>query len=67
MKVSSDDMNTNVLRPAPPPVKTVDVKPIDDGWIQWIAENLLRSCTPESMLQTMTAAGWRANARPPSR
>lgn len=30
---------------------------IDDGWIQWIAENRLRDCTPESMLQTMVAAG----------
>ena len=31
--------------------------PIDAGWQQWIAENRLRNCTPESMLQTMVAAG----------
>ena len=30
---------------------------IDAGWRQWIAENRLRNCTPESMLATMTAAG----------
>jgi len=29
----------------------------DDRWLQWIAENLLRGCTPESMLDTMTTAG----------
>ena len=31
--------------------------PIDAGWLQWVAENRLRECTPDSMLQTMTAAG----------
>lgn len=30
---------------------------IDDGWIQWMAENRLRNCTAESMAQTMGAAG----------
>ncbi len=29
----------------------------DDGWRQWIAENLLRGCTVESMLATMGASG----------
>ncbi len=37
-------------RPQPGPV-------IDDRWRQWIAENRLRHCTPESMVQTMTRAG----------
>jgi hypothetical protein len=40
------------LSPAPPPRR-----PIDDGWLQWIAEQRLRHCTPESMLGTMAAAG----------
>ena len=39
--------------PAPRP----ETASIDAGWRQWIAENRLRSCTPESMLDTMTAAG----------
>lgn len=30
---------------------------MEDRWIQWIAENRLRDCTPESMLETMVAAG----------
>ncbi len=30
---------------------------IDDGWRQWVAENLLRDCSPPSMLATMVAAG----------
>ena len=30
---------------------------LDDGWMQWIAENRLRNCTPESMLATMSHAG----------
>lgn len=30
---------------------------ISDSWIQWLAENRLRNCTPESMVQTMVAAG----------
>lgn len=32
-------------------------KPVDAGWRQWIAENRLRNCSPESMLATMAAAG----------
>lgn len=38
------------LAPPPPP-------PVDDGWRQWIAENRLRDCTPDSMVETMVAAG----------
>ena len=30
---------------------------IDDGWRQWIAENRLRDCAPDSMVQTMVQAG----------
>jgi Cupin-like domain len=30
---------------------------IDDGWVQWIAENRLRDCTNESMMATMLQAG----------
>jgi Cupin-like domain len=50
-----------MLPPCPRPSDlaptAVTSKPIDDGWLQWIAENRLRNCTPESMLQTMVAAG----------
>lgn len=28
-----------------------------DNWLQWIAENRLRGCTPESMADTMAASG----------
>lgn len=49
-------------RPAPRPQALASgiptpVRPVDPGWRQWIAENRLRNCTPESMLQTMVAAG----------
>ena len=30
---------------------------LDDGWRQWVAENRLRGCTPQSMLGTMVGAG----------
>ncbi len=30
---------------------------LDAGWRQWVAEQRLRNCTPESMLVTMTGAG----------
>jgi hypothetical protein len=49
-------MNPPPIEPAPRPRDT-EARPIDAGWIQWIAENKLRGCTPESMLATMTAAG----------
>jgi len=45
-----------ILRPAPRPTGAVRRVP-DAGWIQWIAENRLRDCTPASMLQTMVGAG----------
>ena len=31
--------------------------PVTDDWRQWIAENRLRNCTPESMCATMVASG----------
>jgi len=37
-------------------------RPLDDGWRQWVAENRLRGCTPESMLETMTRSGLDAQA-----
>ncbi len=45
-----------VLPPAPRP-EAVATRVLDAGWRQWIAENRLRQCTPESMLLTMTQAG----------
>jgi hypothetical protein len=30
---------------------------VDAGWRQWVAENRMRHCSPESMLATMTASG----------
>jgi len=51
-------MNTTAaLRPAPRPNEVAAGRPVDDGWLQWIAENRLRNCAPDSMLQTMVAAG----------
>jgi hypothetical protein len=44
------------IPPAPGP-RPLAFRPLDDGWRQWIAENRLRDCTPESMLVTMTGAG----------
>jgi hypothetical protein len=38
-------------------VDTPAPRSIDEGWVQWIAENRLRDCTVESMIATMTAAG----------
>jgi hypothetical protein len=49
------------LQPAPRPGETsagpTAPTPVDPGWRQWIAENLLRGCTVESMLGTMERAG----------
>ena len=43
--------------PAAPRPRAVELRPPDAGWLQWVAENRLRNCTPESMLVTMTQAG----------
>ncbi len=52
------------IKPPPrPPQGTVPLaapaafRPLDDGWVQWIAENKLRGCTVESMIETMRQAG----------
>jgi len=47
-------LNPSLTGPAPRPQATPT---IDANWRQWIAENRLRQCTPQSMLATMTAAG----------
>ena len=44
------------MPPAPRPVES-GFRLLDEGWLQWVAENRLRNCTPESMLITMTQAG----------
>jgi hypothetical protein len=49
-------MNKAITTAAPRPL-TARPKPIDGDWPQWIAENRLRDCTPESMLATMVASG----------
>ena len=49
-------MTTAKLPPAPRP-RTEALRPVDAGWQQWIAENRLRNCTPDSMLVTMSRAG----------
>ncbi len=49
-------MNDSPIPPAPRP-RSVDARPLDAEWLQWVAENRLRECTPESMLATMTSAG----------
>jgi hypothetical protein len=42
---------------APRPRADHVARPIDDGWLQWIAEQRLRDCAPDAMARTMTAAG----------
>ena len=42
----------------PPRELKPGLKPVDAEWLQWIAENRLRNCTPESMLVTMTQNGF---------
>lgn len=49
--------SSTALPPAPRPRAVAPLRALDDGWRQWIAENRLRDCTPESMLVTMTQAG----------
>ena len=36
---------------------TATQEALADNWLQWAAENRLRGCTPESMVDTMAAAG----------
>ena len=44
------------LPPAPRPA-TRESRELGNDWLQWIAEQRLRGCTPESMLATMTDTG----------
>ncbi len=39
------------------PKPNQELPAIADNWLQWMAENRLRGCTPESMVETMVAAG----------
>lgn len=51
---------TNVIDDkAPPPrlLTAAEMPQIDANWLQWIAENRLRDCGPETMADTMAAAG----------
>jgi len=50
-------MSNSVTSAAPRPSSADTKKRIDGDWPQWIAENRLRDCTPESMLATMVTAG----------
>jgi hypothetical protein len=43
--------------PAAPRPREAAAPALDAGWLQWIAEQRLRGCTPESMLETMAGAG----------
>jgi len=52
----------NKMPDAPRPQESAAPREIDDGWLQWIAEQRLRNCTPESMARTMVAAGCDADA-----
>jgi Cupin-like domain len=45
-------MNAPPMPQAPRPRREIDA-----GWVQWIAEQRLRDCAPESMAQTMITAG----------
>jgi hypothetical protein len=45
------------LPPVAPQPRGFEPAQLDDSWLQWMAENRLRECTPQSMLETMTAAG----------
>jgi hypothetical protein len=49
-------MTASTITPAPRP-RDVVFAPLNDDWRQWIAENRLRECTPDSMLATMVASG----------
>ncbi|MEP6740136.1 MAG: cupin-like domain-containing protein [Caldimonas sp.] len=44
------------IPPAPRPGARVQV-PMNDDWRQWIAENRLRNCTPQSMLDSLVGFG----------
>jgi len=45
------------FRPSALPVVAPLPAPLTPDWTQWVAENRLRNCTPQSMADTMVAAG----------
>jgi len=46
------------LGTCPPPLDVPQpLKPLDDAWCQWIADNALRRCSPASMISTVKDAG----------
>ena len=49
-------MNHSLAKLTQPP-SPISYRALDDGWRQWIAENRLRDCTPQSVMATMIAAG----------
>jgi hypothetical protein len=55
-------MPAETLLAAPRPPVAHAPATIDASWRQWIAENRLRDCTPDSMIDTMTANGLDADA-----
>lgn len=44
-----------LIAPRPAPTGRTD---IDAPWIQWVAEGLLRDCSPDSMVEAMVRAGF---------
>ncbi len=49
-------MNPLLPEEAPKPREHTTVA-LDDHWLQWIAENRLRDCLPDTMVQTLVTAG----------
>ncbi len=46
------------LAHCPPPLdEPQEIRPLDDGWRQWIAENALRGCSRDSMMATLMKSG----------
>jgi hypothetical protein len=51
-------LRASTLGTCPPPLDVPQaIKPLDDTWCQWIADNALRRAAPESMVATVTEAG----------
>ena len=48
-------MSNPLITPAPRPEPAASSTTLPDDWRQWVAENRLRGCTPESMLQVLLA------------
>jgi Cupin-like domain len=52
-----DSKELSLTSPAPRSSAAEPYTALDESWQQWVAENRLRNCTPQSMLQTMSRAG----------